>query len=59
MAKADEYRKFAAECLRWATEVEAEDDRQALLDMARNWTFAALRLEGVLIPAERSEGSTL
>jgi hypothetical protein len=45
---AKEYRKFADECLRWATEV-AEDDRQAFLDMARDWTLAAMRLEGTLI----------
>ena len=44
-----EYREFAAECLRWATEA-AEDDRQAFLDMARDWTLAAMRLEGTLIP---------
>ena len=50
MDAADEYRQFANECLRWATEVEAEDDRQTFLDMARDWTLAALRLEGLLIP---------
>jgi hypothetical protein len=49
MATADEYRQFAKECLRWATEV-AEDERQAFLDMARDWTLAAMRLEGILIP---------
>jgi hypothetical protein len=48
MATAKEYREFAAECLRWATEV-AEDERQAFLDMARDWTLAAMRLEGLLI----------
>jgi hypothetical protein len=50
MATADEYRQFADECLRWATEVEAEDDRQVFLEMARDWTLAAMRLEGLLIP---------
>jgi hypothetical protein len=50
MSSAKEYREFAAECLRWATEVESEDDRQAFLDLARDWTLAAMRLEGILIP---------
>ena len=50
MATANEYRQFANECLRWATEVETEDDRKAFLDLARDWTLAALRLEGILIP---------
>jgi hypothetical protein len=53
MATADEYRQFAKECLRWATEV-AEDERQAFLDMARDWTLAAMRLEGILIPERRA-----
>jgi hypothetical protein len=50
MTTAKEYREFANECLRWAAEVKAEDDRQAFLDMARDWTLAAMRLEGMLIP---------
>jgi hypothetical protein len=45
---AKEYREFAAECLRWATEV-AEDDRQSFLDLARDWTLAAMRVDGTLI----------
>jgi hypothetical protein len=49
MTTAKECREFAAECLRWATEV-AEDERQAFLDLARDWTLAAMRLEGLLIP---------
>jgi hypothetical protein len=49
MGTADEYRQFANECLRWATEVETEDDRQSFLDMARDWTLAAMRLDGLLI----------
>ena len=50
MATVNEYRQFANECLRWATEAETEDDRKAFLELARVWTFAALRLEGVLTP---------
>ena len=46
---AKEYREFAAECLRWATEVDSEEDRKSFLDMARDWTLAAMRLEGTLI----------
>jgi hypothetical protein len=46
---AKEYREFADECLRWATEVDSEDDRNSFLDMARDWTLAAMRLEGTLI----------
>jgi hypothetical protein len=55
---AREFREFAAECLRWATEVE-EKDRQAFLDMARVWTLAAMRLEGTLIPTSEQQPSPL
>jgi hypothetical protein len=50
MTTVNEYRQFANEGLRWAAEAKTEDDRKALLELARVWTFAALRLEGVLTP---------
>ncbi len=53
---AKEYREIAAECLRWwATEVRVMDDPQAFLDMARDWTLAAIRLEGLLVPETKRE----
>jgi hypothetical protein len=54
MTTAKEFREFAAECLRWATEVEAADDRQAFLELARDWTLAAMRIDGILLPDESS-----
>ena len=42
MTTAKEYREFANECLRWAAEVKADDDRQAFLDMAKVWTQLAM-----------------
>jgi hypothetical protein len=50
MTTADEYRGYAKECLRWADEAETDDLRQSFLDMARDWTLAALHLEGTLGP---------
>jgi hypothetical protein len=50
MTTASEYRQFATECLRWAAEAETEDDREAFLQLAHDWTLAALRIEGVLVP---------
>ena len=55
MATAKEFREFAAECLRWATEVDSDTDRQSFLDMARDWTLAAMRLEGALVPLPSPE----
>jgi hypothetical protein len=54
---AQQYREFAAECLRWATEVQTEEDRQSFLDMARDWTLAAMRLEGSLVPIGEHQSS--
>jgi hypothetical protein len=57
MAKTDEYRQFAVECFRWADEAETEDVREAFLQMARDWTAAALRAEGVWRPEIPDESS--
>jgi len=45
MASVQEYRKFADECLRWATEAEPEEDKELFLQMARDWILAAVQLE--------------
>jgi hypothetical protein len=50
MTTAQEYRKFADECLRWADEAETEEFRNAFIQMARDWTLAALRLDGLSVP---------
>jgi hypothetical protein len=42
-----EYRKFARECAKWADETDTNDARKALLDLASDWTFAALTLDRV------------
>jgi len=47
MATAQEYRKFAEECLRWADEADTEEFKDAFIQMARDWTLAAMRLEAV------------
>jgi hypothetical protein len=44
MATADEFREYAQECIQWAEEAETDEQRQSFLDMARDWTLAALRL---------------
>ncbi|MGB6539844.1 MAG: hypothetical protein WBF03_03085 [Xanthobacteraceae bacterium] len=43
MATVSEYKQFAKECLRWAAEATTEEDRKAFLDLARDWTLAAMR----------------
>jgi hypothetical protein len=55
MTTANEFRDYAKECLRWADQAETDDQRQSFLDMARDWTLAALRLEGVMIPRQSEQ----
>jgi hypothetical protein len=50
MATAADYRQYAREALQLATRAQTEDQRQNFLSMARIWTEAALRVEGVLVP---------
>jgi hypothetical protein len=61
MTTANEFREYAKECLEWADQAETDDQRQSFLDMARDWTLAALRLEGVMIQgrAEQPSAATL
>jgi hypothetical protein len=44
MTTADKYRQYAHECIHWAKEAETDDQRQSFLNMARDWTLAALRI---------------
>jgi hypothetical protein len=58
MTTASEFHDYAKECLQWADEAETDDQRQSFPDMARDWTLAALRLEGVMIPRQPEQPST-
>jgi hypothetical protein len=51
MTSPQEYRRYARECLKWAAAENDEVKRQALIETANMWTYAALKLEG-LMPAE-------
>jgi hypothetical protein len=44
-ASAKEYREFMEECLRWARTTRSEKHREALIEMAKTWSEAAVQLE--------------
>jgi hypothetical protein len=50
MTKTNQFRQFAAECLRWAAEATTQQDKKPFLDMANDWAQAAIRLEGKALP---------
>jgi hypothetical protein len=45
MSKADEFRQYAEEAMRWAHRSKNEKERLALLELARTWMQAALHRE--------------
>jgi hypothetical protein len=52
MATVSEFKRYAVECKRWAAEAKTEEDRKALLELAHDWTLAAVRLEGTMSAAD-------
>ncbi len=40
MSSAEEYRKYADECLGWAKAAKSDKEREAFLDMAKAWLAA-------------------
>lgn len=48
MTTAREFRQYADECLRWASETKDEEQRQQFLDMASAWVQAASLQDGKL-----------
>jgi hypothetical protein len=47
MTTSREYRQFARECTKWAEETDTKEARKAFLDLARDWSFAALAVDRV------------
>ena len=47
MTTSTEFRAYARECLAWAAEATDEAAREALVETAKFWTHAALKLDGV------------
>jgi hypothetical protein len=55
---ANDYRKYAEECLRWACDAGSDEERKAFLDMARTWIQAAAQHDSAFAPTlERKHDS--
>ncbi len=48
MTTAQDYRRYAEECLRWAREAKTDIERQQLLEIANTWIQAAAMENGKL-----------
>jgi len=55
MSRADEFRQYAEEALRGAAEANSDQEKQALIKLARTWSQAAVKAELPAPPAADSE----
>ena len=56
MFTVNDYHTYARDCLRWAARARTEEQRKQFLNLAQDWTQAALGLEGVPGPSEPDRG---
>ena len=47
MSKADQFRQYAEEAMRWAFQSKTEKEKQAYIDLAHTWTQAAVHSEHI------------
>jgi hypothetical protein len=47
MTKADRFRQYADEAMRWAFQSKTEKEKQAYIDLAHTWTQAAVHSEHI------------
>lgn len=52
MSESEEFRQYAEEALRSAAQCKTETEKNALIDLARTWTLAALSVESPPIANE-------
>ena len=55
MSKAEEFRRYAEEAVRWARKSKTEQEKQALMDLARTWTQAAVHSERIVVNSSPPE----
>jgi hypothetical protein len=45
VSKADQFRQYADEAMRWARQPKTENEKQVLTELARTWMQAAMHSE--------------
>jgi hypothetical protein len=56
MSTVDEHYKYARDCIRWAARARTEEQRKQFLNLAHDWTRAALLIEAEPGPSEPDKG---
>jgi hypothetical protein len=52
MSKADQFRQYAEEAMRWARRAKTEKEKQAYIDLACAWTQAAVQSDHIFGAAD-------
>ena len=55
MSKAEEFRQYAEEAVRWARKSKTEQEKQAFMDLVRTWTQAAVHSERIVVNSSPPE----
>jgi hypothetical protein len=59
MSKSDQFRQYAEEALQWARQSKTENEKQALIELARTWTQAAVQGEHIFGVNDNAPGRQL
>jgi hypothetical protein len=58
MSESDQFREYAEEALRWASQSQIEKEKRALLELARTWSQAALASATIGPHTQRGQAET-
>jgi vacuolar-type H+-ATPase subunit D/Vma8 len=47
MQKAEQFRQYAEEAMRWAYQAKSQKEKEALIELASTWTQAAVQSEHI------------
>jgi hypothetical protein len=53
MSEAKEFRQYAEEAMRWASESATEEEKRTLIELACTWAQAAAESETPVMPRQR------
>jgi phage-related minor tail protein len=59
MSMADELRQYAEDALRWAEQSKTASEKQALIELARTWSQAAVQIGRTRGPSDEPQAQRM
>jgi phage-related minor tail protein len=59
MSMADEFRQYAEDALRWAEQSKTASEKQALIELARTWSQAAVQIGRTMGPSDEPQAQRM